>query len=164
MRRLIESGAIPGKNFVQVGLRGYWPGEDLFDWMQEQGMRWHQMSEIETRGFDEVIEEAIAEALEGPEHIYLSVDIDVIDPGSAPGTGTPEPGGISPTEMLRAVRKIATSVNVVAVDVVEVSPPYDGLGEVTAQAANRVVMEAISGIAWRRQQAENGDGRSGSDA
>ncbi len=154
MRRLIESGAIPGKNFVQVGLRGYWPGEDLFQWMREQGMRWHQMSEIETRGFDAVLDDAIAEALEGPEKVYLSVDIDVMDPGYAPGTGTPEPGGISATEMLRAVRNIAKSVDVVAVDVVEVSPPYDGPGEITAQAAHRVVLEAISGIAWRRVQAE----------
>ena len=138
---------------MQVGLRGYWPGADLFQWMGEQGMRWHKMSEIESRGFDAVLADAIDEALEGPEHVYLSVDIDVIDPGHAPGTGTPEPGGITTAEMLRAVRKIATSVNVVAVDVVEVSPPYDGPGEVTAQAAHRVVMEAISGIAWRRSQA-----------
>ncbi len=152
MRRLIESGAIPGKNFVQVGLRGYWPGADLFEWMGEQGMRWHKMAEIESRGFDAVLTDAIDEALAGPEHVYLSVDIDVIDPGHAPGTGTPEPGGITTAEMLRAVRRIATSVDVVALDVVEVSPPYDGPGEVTAQAAHRVVMEAISGIAWRRAQ------------
>ena len=115
-------------------------------------MRWHRMSEIESRGFDAVLTDAIDEALEGPEHVYLSVDIDVIDPGHAPGTGTPEPGGITTAEMLRAVRRIATSVDVVALDVVEVSPPYDGPGEVTAQAAHRVVMEAISGIAWRRAQ------------
>ena len=83
MRRLIESGAIPGKNFVQVGLRGYWPTGTLFDWMRDQGMRWHQMSEIETRGFDAVLEDSINEALDGPELIYLSVDIDVLDPAFA---------------------------------------------------------------------------------
>ena len=60
--------------------------------MGEQGMRWHLMAEIEERGFDAVIEQAIEEALDGPEYIYLSVDIDVLDPGFAPGTGTPEPG------------------------------------------------------------------------
>ena len=69
MRRLIEDGIVKGKNFVQVGLRGYWPPHTLFDWMQEQGMRWHQMSEIETRGFDSVLDDAISEALEGPELI-----------------------------------------------------------------------------------------------
>ena len=55
MRRLIESGAIPGKNFVQVGLRGYWPPKEIFDWMREQGMRWHTMDEIWQRGFQTVM-------------------------------------------------------------------------------------------------------------
>jgi len=91
MRRLLKSGAIPGKNFVQVGLRGYWPERELFDWMKEKGMRWHLMAEIEARGFEDVLEQAISEALDGPEVIYLSVDIDVLDPAFAPGTGTPEP-------------------------------------------------------------------------
>lgn len=152
MRRLIESGAIPGKNFVQVGLRGYWPGQDVFSWMREQGMRWHQMSEIEARGFDVVLEDAIGEALEGPEYTYLSVDIDILDPAFAPGTGTPEPGGISAAELLRAVRTIASSVRLVAMDVVEVSPPYDGSVGITAEVAHRVVLEAISGLAWQRVQ------------
>lgn len=152
MRRLIESGAIPGKNFVQVGLRGYWPPSTVFDWMKEQGMRWHLMSEIETRGFDEVLEESIKEALDGPEYIYLSIDIDVLDPAFAPGTGTPEPGGLSSTELLRAVRHIASSVNLVAVDVVEVAPAYDGPGAITAEVAHRVTLEAISALAWRRSR------------
>ena len=94
MRRLIESGAVAGRNFVQVGLRGYWPPVEVFEWMQEHGLRWHFMTEIEERGADAVIDDAIAEALDGPDAIYLSVDIDVVDPGSAPGTGTPEPGGL----------------------------------------------------------------------
>lgn len=150
MRRLIESGAVPGKNFVQVGLRGYWPEHDVFEWMRGQGMRWHAMSEIEARGFDSVLDDAIREALEGPELVYLSVDVDVMDPAFAPGTGTPEPGGITAAQMLRAVRRVATSVKLAAVDVVEVSPPYDGPGEITATVAHRIVMEAISGLAWLR--------------
>ena len=87
MRRLIESGAVKGKNFVQVGLRGYWPPVETFAWMQEQGLRWHFMREIEERGAEAVIAEAIDEALDGPDYIYLSLDIDVIDPGMAPGHG-----------------------------------------------------------------------------
>ena len=74
------------------------------------------MAEIEDRGFDTVIEEAIEEALDEPEYIYLSVDIDVLDPGFAPGTGTPEPGGILPSQLLRAMRRIVSRVNVVAMD------------------------------------------------
>src|SRR3954454_20317707 len=98
MRRLIESGAVLGRNFVQVGLRGYWPPEDVFQWMQDQGMRWHLMHEVWERGIAAVIEDAVAEALDGTDHLYVSVDIDVLDPGFAPGTGTPEPGGMTPAD------------------------------------------------------------------
>ena len=87
MRRLIESGAVPARNFVQIGLRGYWPPEEVWQWMEAQGMRWHLMAEIEERGFDTVIEQAISEALAGPKYIYLSVDVDVLDPGFAIGQG-----------------------------------------------------------------------------
>lgn len=146
MRRLIESGAIPGRNFVQVGLRGYWPEPETFAWMKSQGMRWHLMGELLDRGVETVIGQAIQEALDGPEFIYLSVDIDVLDPGFAPGTGTPEPGGMQPADLLRAIRNIALRTRLVALDVVEVSPPFDH-AEITAQNANRCILEAISALA-----------------
>ena len=150
MRRLIESGAVLGKNFVQVGLRGYWPPVDVLDWMREQGLRWHLMREIEELGAEAVIDTAIEEALDGPDAIYLSVDIDVVDPGSAPGTGTPEPGGMLPRELLRAVRRIVGKVQLAGMDIVEVSPPYDW-AESTATIANRVALEAISALAAKRR-------------
>jgi agmatinase len=150
MRRLIESGAVAGRNFVQVGLRGYWPPPETLAWMREHGMRTHFMTEIESRGAEAVIADAIAEALDGPEVIYLSVDVDVIDPGMAPGTGTPEPGGMLTREVLRAIRQVVGAVELVGMDVVEVSPPYDH-AEITAAAAHRMVMEAISSLAARRR-------------
>jgi agmatinase len=149
MRRLIESGAVLGKNFVQVGLRGYWPPVPVLTWMAEQGLRWHLMTEIEERGADAVVADAIGEALDGPDSVYLSIDIDVVDPGLAPGTGTPEPGGLITRELLRAVRKIVAAVDLAGMDVVEVSPPYDW-AESTASIANRVVLEAISALALKR--------------
>jgi agmatinase len=152
MRRLIESGAVAGRNFVQVGLRGYWPGPETLAWMREQGMRWHLMTEIESRGAEAVVTEAIEQALDGPEVIYLSVDIDVLDPGMAPGTGTPEPGGMLTRELLRAVRQVVTAVDLAAMDVVEVAPPFD-TAEITAAAAHRCVLEAISALAARRRDA-----------
>jgi agmatinase len=150
MRRLIESGAVPGKSFVQVGLRGYWPPPDVFEWMQAQEMRWHQMDEIVRRGFDAVLDDAIAEALDGPELIYLSVDVDVLDPAFAPGTGTPEPGGLTSLQLLGAIRRIVMQTNVVGIDVVEVAPAYDGPGAITAEVAHRVVLEALSALAKKR--------------
>ena len=150
MRRLIESGAVKGRNFVQVGLRGYWPPLDVFAWMKEHGMRWHLMREIEEFGAEQVVDAAIAEALDGPDAIYLSIDIDVLDPGMAPGTGTPEPGGMLTRELLRAVRQIVGRVPLAGMDIVEVSPPYDH-AEVTAAAAHRCALEAISALAVRKR-------------
>ncbi len=149
MRRLIESGAVAGRNFVQVGLRGYWPPPDIFEWMREQGLRYHFMREIEERGAEAVIADAIAEALDGPDAIYLSVDIDVVDPGLAPGTGTPEPGGLLPRELLRAIRQVVGAVELAGMDIVEVAPPYDH-AETTAMLANRAAPEAISALAVKK--------------
>lgn len=149
MRRLIESGAIPGRNFVQLGLRGYWPDQETFAWMRDQGMRWHLMTELIERGVDTVLEQAIREALDGAEFVYLSVDIDVLDPGFAPGTGTPEPGGMQPADLLRAIRNIGLRTKLIAMDVVEVSPPFDH-AEITAQNANRCILDAISALAVKK--------------
>ena len=150
MRRLIESGAVLGKNFVQVGLRGYWPPPPVLEWMREHGLRTHFMTEIEERGADAVVDDAIAEALDGPDAVYLSVDIDVVDPGLAPGTGTPEPGGLLTRELLRAIRRIVAAVDLAAMDIVEVSPPYDW-AESTAMIANRAALETISALAVKRR-------------
>ncbi|MDQ2959638.1 MAG: agmatinase [Candidatus Dormibacteraeota bacterium] len=150
MRRLIDSGAVPGRNFVQLGLRGYWPPADVVAWMRAQGMRTHFMQEIWERGITAVLDDAIAEALDGPDAIYISLDIDVLDPGFAPGTGTPEPGGMAPVDLLRAVRRIALETNVVAMDVVEVCPAYDW-ADTTVNNAHRAVWEVLAGIAARRR-------------
>ncbi len=152
MRRLVESGAVPGPNFIQIGLRGYWPPKEVFDWMREQGMRWHPMEEIWRLGVAEVVRRAVGEAMDGPELIYVSVDIDVLDPGFAPGTGTPEPGGMDPADLLRAIRQVALHTPVVAMDVVEVAPANDP-AELTAQNANRCIMEFISAVAAKRRGA-----------
>jgi len=150
MRRLIESGAVLGKNFVQVGLRGYWPPVDVFEWMKDNGLRYHFMREIEERGADAVVDDAIAEALDGADSIYLSIDVDVVDPGLAPGTGTPEPGGLMTRELLRAIRRIVAAVDLAGMDIVEVSPPYDH-AEQTSMIGNRAALEAISALAVKRR-------------
>ncbi|MGI8928312.1 MAG: agmatinase family protein, partial [Candidatus Limnocylindrales bacterium] len=154
MRRLIESGAVDGRNFVQIGLRGYWPPPHIFAWMREHGLRWHLMREIEERGAEAVVDDAINEALEGPDAIYLSIDIDVLDPGMAPGTGTPEPGGMLTRELLRAIRRVVGRVELAGMDVVEVSPPYDH-AEITAAAAHRCVLEAISALAVKKRDGQS---------
>ena len=155
MRRLIESGAIRGRNFVQVGLRGYWPPPEVFDWMREKEMTWHLMHDVWNRGMRPVIADAIARAGDGCDWLYLSVDIDVLDPGFAPGTGTPEPGGMNPADLLRAVRSIALETPLVALDVVEVSPPYDQ-AESTVNNAHRVVLETLAALANKKREQAGG--------
>jgi agmatinase len=149
MRRLIESGACRGDRFLQLGLRGYWPEPPTLDWMAEQRMRSFEMHEITRRGLDACLAESFEIAMDGCDGVFLSVDLDVTDPGSAPGTGTPEPGGFSPRELLDTVRRIAVELPVLGMDLVEVSPPYD-TSDVTAFLANRVVLEVLSGLAYRR--------------
>ena len=162
MRRLIESGATRGDRFLQIGLRGYWPDPDTLTWMAGEGMRSFEMTEIEARGLTACLTEAFAIATDQCDAVFLSVDIDVVDPGFAPGTGTPEPGGFSSRQLLDAVRRATMELPVAGIDVVEVSPPYDH-AEITAYLANRVVLEALSGLAWRRRAASGSNRRRAED-
>ena len=146
----VSSGACRGDRFVQIGLRGYWPEPSTLEWMAEQRMRSFEMHEVVLRGLDAVLEEAFTIAVDDCDGVFVSVDVDVVDPGMAPGTGSPEPGGLTARQLLDAVRRVAIEVPVVGIDVVEVSPPYDS-AEITAFLANRVVLELLAGIAYRRR-------------
>jgi agmatinase len=147
-RHLVDEGVVPGDRLVQVGLRGYWPGPEEFDWMRNSGVRWHLMEEVAERGIDAVVGDVLG-AIEGADHLFLSVDVDVLDPAYAPGTGTPEPGGMTTRELLRAIRALTSVRGLAGIEVVEVSPPYDH-ASITALAAHRIVLEALSGLALHR--------------
>ena len=150
MRRLIESGAVRGDKFLQLGLRGYWPDNETLNWMRDQKMRSYEMTEIHHRGMDVVLNESFKVLTQDCVGVFLSIDIDVVDPGMAPGTGTPEPGGMTSRELIEAVRRICTELPIVGVDIVEVAPPFDS-ADITAILANRVVLEALSAIALRKK-------------
>jgi agmatinase len=150
MRRLIESGAVRADRFLQIGLRGYWPPPETLAWMRDGGMRSYEMTEVVARGLDACLTEAFGIATDGCVGVYLSVDVDVVDPGAAPGTGTPEPGGLTSRQLLDAVRRVTMELPVVGLEVVEVSPPYDH-AEVTAYLGGRIVLEALAGLAWQRR-------------
>jgi agmatinase len=150
IRRLVDEGHVLGKNYIQVGLRGYWPGEDGFQWMREHGFRYHTMAEIEKDGWAAVMERVLAEANENAEYLYVSLDIDVLDPAYAPGTGTPEPGGLTPRELFPLVRRLCAENNLVGFDLVEVNPLVDP-GYTTGLNANRALQECLTGIAMRKK-------------
>jgi agmatinase len=147
-RHLVDDGVIPGERLVQVGLRGYWPFVEEFDWARGAGVRWHRMAEVTDRGIGAVVQDVLDETAEA-QHLFLSVDVDVLDPAYAPGTGTPEPGGMTTRELLGAVGRLARERSVAGIEVVEVSPPYDQSG-ITAMAAHRVVLQTLSALALHR--------------
>jgi agmatinase len=149
MYRLVRDGLVDPKRYVQIGLRGYWPGETEFAWQAELGITSYFMHDVRDRGIDAVVEQTIAIVGERP--VFLSVDVDVLDPAFAPGTGTPEPGGMTSGDLLKAVRVLAERLDLVGADVVEVIPTAVGSADVTALVAERIVRELLTGIALRRR-------------
>ncbi len=145
MYRLVESGAVDPQRYIQIGLRGYWPGEAEFFWQAERGITSFFMHDVRDRGIRDVIERTVALAGDGP--VFVSVDVDVLDPAFAPGTGTPEPGGMTSADLLWACRELARRLDVVGADVVEVIPTAVGSADITALVAERIVRELLTGLA-----------------
>ena len=121
----------------------------MFSWQAERGISSIFMHEVRDQGIRAAVERAVEVAGEGP--TFLSVDIDVLDPAFAPGTGTPEPGGMSSADLLWGCRELASRLQLVGADVVEVIPTAVGSADITALTAERIVREIVTGIALRRQ-------------
>jgi agmatinase len=148
MYKLVEAGHIDPERYVQIGLRGYWPGPKEFDWQRQRGITSFFMHDVRDRGIEAVVADALVAVGSGP--VFVTVDIDVLDPAYAPGTGTPEPGGMTTRELLWACREIASKIELVGADVVEVIPTGVGSADITALAADRVVRELLTGLALAR--------------
>jgi agmatinase len=149
MYRLVEDGVVDPRRYAQIGIRGYWPGPREFAWQAEREITSFFMHDVRDRGIAAVVADAVAAVGDGP--VFLSIDIDVLDPAFAPGTGTPEPGGMTSAELLWAARTVAAGVDLVGAELVEVIPTGVGSADVTALAAERVVREVLTGIAMRRR-------------
>jgi agmatinase len=149
MRTIVDEGRIDPDRYVQIGLRGYWPGESEFSWQGERGITSLFMHDVRDRGIREVVREAISVVGSGP--VFLTVDIDVLDPAFIPGgTGTPEPGGMTSTELLWAARTVAAELDLVGADLVEVIPTGVASADPAVLAGERIVREILTGIALRR--------------
>jgi agmatinase len=147
MYRLVEDGIVDPRRYVQVGLRGYWPGPAEFAWQEERGISALFMHDVRRLGIEAAMEGAVKAIGSGP--AFLTVDVDVLDPAFAPGTGTPEPGGMTPSELLWACRRAGESLELVGAEVVEVAPTAVGSADVTALVADRIVREILTGLALR---------------
>ena len=149
MRRLIESGAARGDRFLQIGLRGYWPGPETLDWMAAQGMRSYEMSEIGRPRARRVPRRGVRDRAR---RLRRCVPVGRHRRGRPGARARHRHAGAGRPDRSAAARRGAPGrleLPVVGVDVVEVSPPYDH-ADITAALANRVVLEALSGIAARR--------------
>lgn len=133
VRRAVESGCIDTSRVVQIGLRGFVEGPEHFDWPREQGFRQVLASDCYYKSLAGLMAEVRDQMGSAP--VYLTFDIDGVDPSFAPGTGTPEVGGLTSIQALEIIRG-CRGLNVVGGDVVEVSPPYDHAGMTSFLAAN----------------------------
>ncbi|MBS7791933.1 agmatinase [Roseococcus sp. SDR] len=145
-RRAIEEGLLDPKRVVQIGIRGSLYSAEDMDWAREVGIRIMTIEECVDLGPDAVAAEA--KRIAGPGPAYLTFDIDSIDPAFAPGTGTPEVGGFTPREAMRILRGLR-GLDIIAADLVEVSPPYDPSGN-TAMVGATMMFEILCLMAETR--------------
>jgi len=148
--RLINEGHVRGADYIQVGLRSSGLTATAFRWMREIGMRYHNMAEVEARGWDAVIERVVAEASEEGRKIHISFDIDVLDPAFTVATGTPVPGGINMREAITIVRRLCAETNVVGFDLVELHPALDPTYRTTLNSAH-IIKACLVGLAMNRK-------------
>ena len=147
-RRAVEEGLIDPFRTWQIGLRGTGYTAEDFDWARDQGFTVVQAEELWHQSAAPLIERARAAMGDGP--VYLTFDIDSLDPGFAPGTGTPEIGGLTPIQAIEIIRG-CRGLNLVGADLVEVSPPYDPQGNTALLAANLIyeMLCVLPGVAYR---------------
>ena len=148
--RLINEGHVRAADYIQVGLRSSGPGKTGFQWMRENGMRYHTMAEVEKRGWDDVLDRVVAEASEDGRKLHISFDIDVLDPAFTPATGTPVPGGINMREAIRIVRRLCAESNVVSFDLVELHPALDPTYKTTLNSAY-IIKACLTGLAMNKE-------------
>ena len=132
-RRAVEENLIDCRRVVQIGLRGTGYSAEDFDWPRQQGFKVHTADQLWNRCLTPLMEEVRAHIGRGP--VYLSFDIDSLDPAFAQGTGTPEIGGLTTIQALEIIRG-CWGLDLVGCDLVEVSPPFDTSGNTALTAAN----------------------------
>ena len=147
-RRAIEERIVAPSQYVQVGIRGPMYGEDEdFAFQRDCGVTTIDIGMVKRDGADTTMARVREIAAGRP--VYVTFDIDSVDPAFAPGTGTPEVGGLTSYEAQELVRGLA-GLNVVACDVVEVAPPFDGPGQITALLAANIMFEMLCVVARGR--------------
>lgn len=147
-RRAVEEGLLDCNRVAQIGLRGTGYEAEDFDWPRSQGFRVVQAEECWNKSLAPLMEEIVAKVAGGP--VYFSIDIDGLDPSIAPGTGTPEIGGLTGVQALEIIRG-CRGLDIIGGDLVEVSPPYDPTGNTALMGANLLfeMLCVLPGVNYR---------------
>jgi agmatinase len=147
--RVMKEAHVRPEDYIQVGLRAHY-SKDYYEWQRLIGMRYHTMAEVERRGWDAVLERVLKEARENTEYLYISFDVDVLDPAMEPGTGTPVSGGLTMREAIPIIRRLCSESNVVGFDIVELAPALDPT-YVSTLNGNSLLFACLTGIAMRKE-------------
>lgn len=152
-RALLDDGSLKGSNLVQLGLHGFGSSGPDLEYAKRQGAHCISMREVRKKGVEEVIKTAIALASDGTQSIYVSVDIDVLEGLLTPGTGGPQPGGMSPGDLLEAVYILGQCAKVKALDLVCIDPLKDIRG-LTVRMGCAIILTFLMGLYKRKQRGE----------
>ena len=142
VHRAIEEGLVTPETSIRIGDRGGLYGPEDIELLEASGIEYYTTDEAIDKGIHQ-LGERLRERVSGP--VFATIDIDVVDPAYAPGTGTPMPGGLTSREILRLTRELH-GIDLVGFDLVEVSPPYDNRAGTTAVLAANVMFEALCAV------------------
>ncbi len=151
VRQLVEDGFVAGEDILQIGLRG--PNSTDLDgvaWNRSSGLRYHMQVEIDRNGWGPTLETILAEAKENGKPVFVSFDVDVVDPAFIPGTSTPEPGGMYMREILPTIRRMCHELDVVGMEIVELRPERDP-GFTSVQNSKAVMRQCLNGLAMKKR-------------
>lgn len=164
IKRIVDLGILDGDNYTLIGPRGYWPGPDTFEAMRDAGMKWYTSQEVAGGDLTKIADDALERARDGTDAVWMTFDVDTMEPAICPGTGVPEPFGLLPREVAVMIRHISKQLDVedFGFDIVEVAPQYDAgdgnsyNGGITAVFANRICIEVLGGLALNKRGLKEG--------
>ncbi len=148
--RAVKEGHVRGKDYIQVGLRGPWPEVEGFEWMRNNGMHYYTMPTVEKYGWAAVMERVLKDAKANGKKLYISFDVDILDPSIQPATGTPVPGGLTMREAIPLIRRLCAENEMIGFEIVELAPQLDTSYR-SALNANFIMHACLTGVAMRKK-------------
>lgn len=145
---LEERSELSGKNYAQIGIRGFMNSRTYMDYAEEQGISVHSGREVQQRGIEDVVEEALEKVTASTDAVFMTVDVDCLDLSIAPGTAAPSPGGLDAWDILTGVYEVAKNQSTIGMDLVEIAPPHDVEG-LTSITGATILLHFFGGLAAR---------------